>query len=45
MLDGAEEMEHGWNIHRRVWAQGVGTEAAAAAHDLAFELVYVVRSG
>ena len=35
-LDGASVTEIGWHIHKRFWKQGIATEAAAAARDLAF---------
>ena len=35
-LDGAREIELGWHVHKRLWNQGMATEAATAARDLAF---------
>jgi RimJ/RimL family protein N-acetyltransferase len=35
-LDGASEMEMGWHTKKTSWNQGIATEAAAAARDLAF---------
>lgn len=37
VLDGREEMEIGWHIHKSAWGRGVTSEAAAAARDLAFD--------
>ena len=30
-LDGVEEVEIGWHVHKRLWNQGVATEAATVA--------------
>jgi RimJ/RimL family protein N-acetyltransferase len=35
-LEGASEIEIGWHVRKTAWNQGIGTEAAAAARDLAF---------
>jgi [ribosomal protein S5]-alanine N-acetyltransferase len=35
-LDGASEIEIGWHTKKTSWNQGIATEAAAAARDLAF---------
>jgi RimJ/RimL family protein N-acetyltransferase len=35
-LDGAPEIEIGWHTKKTVWKQGIATEAATAARDLAF---------
>src|SRR5438105_1197234 len=34
-LDGVSEIEIGWHTHKASWNQGVATEAAAVARDLA----------
>jgi RimJ/RimL family protein N-acetyltransferase len=35
-LEGASEFEIGWHVRKTVWNQGIATEAARAARDLAF---------
>jgi RimJ/RimL family protein N-acetyltransferase len=35
VLDGASEIEIGWHIRKMFWGQGIATEAATAAQDLA----------
>jgi RimJ/RimL family protein N-acetyltransferase len=35
-LDGASEIEIGWHTKKMFWGQGIATEAAMAARDLAF---------
>jgi RimJ/RimL family protein N-acetyltransferase len=35
-LDGASEIEIGWHTKKTCWNQGIATEAAMAARDLAF---------
>ena len=34
-LDGVEEIEIGWHVHKRFWRQGVATQAATIARDAA----------
>lgn len=36
LVNGAEEMEVGWQIERRRWGRGYATEAALASRDFAF---------
>lgn len=42
-LCGASETEIGWHTNKRVWNQGIATEAATAARDLAFRRFGVSR--
>jgi RimJ/RimL family protein N-acetyltransferase len=35
-LEGASEIEIGWHVRKTAWKQGIATEAATAARDLAF---------
>jgi RimJ/RimL family protein N-acetyltransferase len=35
-LEGASEIEIGWHVRKTLWKQGIATEAATAARDLAF---------
>ena len=35
-LEGASEIEIGWHTKKTVWNEGIATEAATAARDLAF---------
>jgi RimJ/RimL family protein N-acetyltransferase len=42
-LDGVEETEIGWHIHKSAWGRGVATEAARMAMDLAAERFGVTR--
>lgn len=35
-VDGTVEIEVGWQINRRVWGRGYGTEAAVASRDFGF---------
>jgi RimJ/RimL family protein N-acetyltransferase len=37
ILEGASEIEMGWHTKKTSWNQGIATEAATAARDLAFE--------
>ncbi len=34
--DGTREIEIGWHLHKRLWGEGLASEAAAAVRDLAF---------
>jgi RimJ/RimL family protein N-acetyltransferase len=42
-LQGASEMEVGWHVEKTFWNQGVATEAATAARDLAFRRFAIAR--
>ncbi len=42
-LQGASEIEIGWHIRKTVWNQGIATEAAMAARDLAFRRFGLLR--
>jgi RimJ/RimL family protein N-acetyltransferase len=42
-LHGASEREIGWHIKKTFWNQGVATEAATAARDLAFRRFAIAR--
>jgi RimJ/RimL family protein N-acetyltransferase len=35
-IEGVDEVEMGWHTMKRLWNQGIATEAAAACRDLAF---------
>jgi RimJ/RimL family protein N-acetyltransferase len=42
-LDGVSEIEIGWHTKRASWNQGIATEAATIARDLAFERFHLSR--
>jgi [ribosomal protein S5]-alanine N-acetyltransferase len=42
-VDGANEVEIGYHIHRDWWGQGLATEAAVACRDFGFERLLVER--
>jgi len=42
-LEGASEIEIGWHTKKESWNQGIATEAAMAARDLAFRRFGVLR--
>jgi RimJ/RimL family protein N-acetyltransferase len=42
-VDGDDEVEVGWHVHRRLWGRGLATEAGAACRDHAFETVGLGR--
>jgi RimJ/RimL family protein N-acetyltransferase len=44
-LDGASEIEIGWHTKKTIWNQGIATEAAMAARDLAFRRFGLSRLG
>ena len=43
LVDGASEIEIGWHTKKTSWNQGIATEAATAARDLAFARFAVAR--
>jgi ribosomal-protein-alanine N-acetyltransferase len=42
-VDGVDEVEVGWHVHRRLWGRGLATEAGGACRDYAFDTVGVPR--
>jgi RimJ/RimL family protein N-acetyltransferase len=42
-LEGTSEVEIGWHTKKTSWNRGIGTEAATAARDLAFECLGLTR--
>jgi RimJ/RimL family protein N-acetyltransferase len=43
VLEGTSEIEIGWHTKKTCWNQGIATEAATAARDLAFERFGLAR--